>query len=396
MIHPYSTVKNYLKSCLTCKRVNARPVKLNQNAYREFRTNPPCEPYKFIYIDYIGPFKIRINGVLNKCWLLAITCLWSRAVNLKICSDFSVKTFLREFQIHIFEHGLPARVTSDLGSQLVAGANLISDHLNSVESRNYLAEHGIQKVSFEQYFKGDSSLGSLVESCVKLVKRLIYGSIKRNVLSSEDFKFTVAQTINLVNKRVIAYSEALRDEDGRDLPAPITPEILVTGRELTSPNVIPALELGDEEWVPSSSTLSQSFSKLRKIRTNLVHLYNKEFLKTLSVQATNKIDRFKPVPHGGITVGDVVLLKEPHMKAPDYPMAVVRECITNSLGEVTDIVAKKGRSNEIVKRHVTSVIPLLKGPNINSSSGQQNANTLSSRPVRAAAVRSRHLTQTML
>ena len=41
-------------------------------------------------------------------------------------------------------------------------------------------------------------------------------------------------------------------------------------------------------------------------------------------------------------------------------MAIVTKVFTNSRDEVTDVVAKKGRTREIVKRHVTSVIPLLR------------------------------------
>lgn len=96
--------------------------------------------------------------------------------------------------------GCPPGVVSDLSTQLVAGANLISNHLKSVEYKNYLTEHGIDKITHEQYFKGDSSLGSLLEICAKLTKRLIYGAIKTNIMSFQDFEFVITQNINLVNK----------------------------------------------------------------------------------------------------------------------------------------------------------------------------------------------------
>ena len=70
--------------------------------------------------------------------------------------------------------------------------------------------------------------GSLVEVCVKLVKRLIYGSIRNNVPSYFDFDFLVCQVVYLVNRRPIAFKEALRDNDA-EVPDPITPELLIRG-----------------------------------------------------------------------------------------------------------------------------------------------------------------------
>ena len=56
--HVFSSVKNVLKDCIICRRFNNRAVKLNQNSYRDFRTNPPSYPFRYIFIDYLGPFTI--------------------------------------------------------------------------------------------------------------------------------------------------------------------------------------------------------------------------------------------------------------------------------------------------------------------------------------------------
>ena len=37
----FSTVSAILKQCITCRRLNERPLKLNQSSYRDFRTDPP-------------------------------------------------------------------------------------------------------------------------------------------------------------------------------------------------------------------------------------------------------------------------------------------------------------------------------------------------------------------
>ena len=203
MSKPFSTVKRCLKNCVHCRRFNNRTVKLNQNSYREFCTDPPHIPFSNIFVDHIGPITVKKDNNKVKIWILCITCTWTRAVNLKICHDLSVKEFLRSFQLHCYEYGLPQLCISDLGSQLTAGANVIEDFLADPETQCYFERHNIKPLTFQQYFKGCSELGSLVEICVKLSKRLIFGSIKNTILDYFDFEFLVAYVVHLTNRRPI-------------------------------------------------------------------------------------------------------------------------------------------------------------------------------------------------
>ena len=187
----FSTVNKILKNCVICKRLNERTIKLNQNSYRLERLDPINIPFSQIYVDYIGPFYVYENKIKIKKWLLCLTCMWSRSINLKICDSLSVDDFLRAFQLHTFEFGLPQYCFSDMGTQLIKGGNIIQNFLNDSETNSYLNKTGIKPTQFEQYYKGHSELGSLVESCVKIVKKLIFGSIKKNVLSAKDFNFLI-------------------------------------------------------------------------------------------------------------------------------------------------------------------------------------------------------------
>ena len=87
-------VKKVLKECVVCRRLNGRTVNLNQSPYREERVKPPEIAFRNIYVDHLGPFYTKIGNAKTKCWLLCITCTWSRAVNLKVCVDLTVSEFL--------------------------------------------------------------------------------------------------------------------------------------------------------------------------------------------------------------------------------------------------------------------------------------------------------------
>jgi len=360
--HVFSTVKRVLKDCVHCRRFNARTIKLNQSSYKEWRVSPVNTVFGYVFVDHIGPFYLNLCCKKVKIWLLCLTCLWTRAVNLKICMDLSTKSFLNAFQMHICEYGLPTKVFSDLGSQLVAGGNIVTDFLKDVETQTFLHENGVKYEGFEHYFKGNSSLGSLVEVCVKFVKRLIFGSIRNCVLDYPQFELVLAQIKQLVNSRPIAFKEALRD-DQEELPTPISPELLLMGRELVTCNVIPQIQPDpDDEWSYENYgkvSIRAEYEKMKKVRARVVKIYNEEFLGNLIYQAVDSSDRYKPVKHESVKVGDIILLQEPNMKSSHYPKAIVREVVTNCNDEVTGVIAMKGTTRETVKRHVSSIILLL-------------------------------------
>ena len=87
-------------------------------------------------MDYLGPFFVIKESSKEKVkvWILCFTCMWSRAVNLKICDDLSVQECLRAFQLHCFDYGLPNYCVSDMGSQLTAAANKITDFLSNPQT----------------------------------------------------------------------------------------------------------------------------------------------------------------------------------------------------------------------------------------------------------------------
>ena len=383
LLHGYSTVRRVLKQCVLCRRFNSRTVKLNQNSYRDFRSNPPRIPYRSCFVDFFGYYKVKTNGDTVKVYVLCITCLFTRAINLKVCKDLTVDSFMRALQLHVFEFGVPETIYSDLGSQIVAGGNLVSSFLNDENVREYFASHKMKSLSFQQYPKGCNKLGSLVESCVKIVKRLIHGSIRNNILTLSEFEFVVAETVHLANKRPIAFKESLRDNSVSDeIPSPITPELLLHGYDLPSLNLVPNLQpISDlhDEWSPNSDlvgSIRAESAKLCRIRKSLIEKYNEEFLVTLVKQSVNEKDRFKPYSHKPLRVGDIVLLKELHTKPANYPMAIIKDIHLNDLDEITEVTVRKGTSREIIRRHVTAVVPYLSCNDVSTDIGSSEEATV--------------------
>ena len=360
----YSMVKNTIKNCAICTRRHGRTVKLNQNAYRELRIDPGPVPFNNIYLDFMGPFMVKdfYSKKNQKVWVLVVTCMWSRAVNLKLVHNLSTREFLRAFQLHIYEYGVPRTCISDLGSQLTAGANIIKAQFNDVQSQEYLRQYNIQQVDFHHYDKGNSSMGSLVERLIKITKDLLYSSMRSRVLNLHDFESLLAQVKHLLNKRPIAFKDTVRVSPADEEIEPVSPELLIYGRELPTLNL--QFHHRDPDWQSpnpkDSEQINKQLKKYIETKNMLNQLYNEEFIQKLLDQSVDKQNRYSSTFHNQVNVGDTVLLKDEYVKANQYPMGRILRVTCNDLDEVTGAEIKKGKTGEVVKRHITSVIPLLK------------------------------------
>ena len=74
----------------------------------------------------------------KKVWILAITCLYTRGINLKICMSANVKDFIRAIQLHVYQYGIFETCMSDSGSQIVSGTGTIQEYLSDEETKQYL------------------------------------------------------------------------------------------------------------------------------------------------------------------------------------------------------------------------------------------------------------------
>ena len=362
IVNGFVVTRKVIRECLDCRRTNNRSIKLNQNSYKDYRAEPEAIPYRNIAVDHCGPFTVADdNKTQRKVYLLVITCLWSRSVNILLCDHIDKESFLRALQIHIFEHGYPSLILSDNGSPIVHGSKDVIRYLDDPQTRQFLDERNIKKLEFHPYPAGASHLGGLVESLIKQIKLIIRKTIRNNILPWRDFEFLMHKTKMLVNKRPIAFQNSLNklDDDVESLIA-ITPEMVVKGRDIPCLNVLQPVHEDemDTDNTADVNTIRQRHKKLTKLRTRLETLYQSEFLKNLVDQATDRKGRYKKVTHDQVKVGDLVSIVTKNCKPYDYPMALVTAIEKNSLGEVVAADARKA-NKEIVRRHANDIIPLL-------------------------------------
>ncbi|XP_068224565.1 uncharacterized protein [Palaemon carinicauda] len=365
LLKGFSTVKKVVNECYHCKRFNSRPVKVNANDYREWNVNPIKRFFSVCFIDYFGPYFTRYGSDKVKTYGVIFKCIWSRMINVEIVTSADSKGFLLAFQNHVYNYGLPNKVFSDSGSNLGGAFTWIEECLKASEVQEFFNQRGVDVTEFSQYPCGslNRGIGGIIESGVGLVRKLIQGAIHNNILDFLEFSHVIKQCICYANKKPISELGALREQNVNDDFQVLSPEFLKFGYDTQVMECIyHEGQLDDYD----SSNLGKDFRRLIHIKEKLRNSYHNEFLFGLQDQATKYRGKYYPREHVKISKGDIVLIKDSMVKAPNYPLARVLDVIYNSLGEAVQVQLVKGNKS-VVFRDISSVILLVKGDGLSDS-----------------------------
>ena len=157
----------------------------------------------------------------------------------------------------------------------------------------------------------------------------------------------------------------------------------------------------DPNFDVSNDSIRSNLQKLLKVKNNLTKIYHEQFLAQLASQALDRGDRYKPVSHDPLKKGDLVFIKDSFSKPHTYPLGKVMKVYHNINNEVTNLEVLKGKSGEITKRHISSVIPFLKVDDSSDADSPEFPEMfpscpLADRPQRLAAQSSRQKTRDIL
>lgn len=296
LLKAYSAVKRVLNECYHCRRFNARPIKVNANDYKEWNINPEKRFFSHCFVDYFGPYFTRYGSEKVKTYGVIFKCVWSKMINVEIVTCADASNFLIAFQNHVYAYGLPTKLFSDSGSNLAKAFAWIRESLDSVEVKAYLDQTGVKVCTFEQYPRGslNRGIGGIIESGVALVRKLIQGSIRNNILDFQQFSHVIKQCICYANKKPLSI-ESLRGENPDDQFQIFSPEFLKFGYETAVLEVNGGNE--SDDWMFEDLEVKEEMKKMLEVKERLRNSYHSEFLYGLLNQATKEKDKYVPVLH---------------------------------------------------------------------------------------------------
>ena len=117
--------RRIVKSCVACKKYDKKRESQRMGHLSE-RLLERVRPFQVTGLDLMGPLRVGVGAGRKKHavkhWAAVYACLSTGAVAVWLLEDYSADAFLQGHTSHISVYGQPSSITTDQGSQIVAGA----------------------------------------------------------------------------------------------------------------------------------------------------------------------------------------------------------------------------------------------------------------------------------
>ena len=234
--------KSITKTCIRCRFLHKAKVE-QKMAGLPPNVQLPCPPFSNIGIDLCGP--IIVHSMTNKratlkVWNVIFVCLNTKAVTMYLAPGYSTEHFMLAYNSHTSDHGLPNKVHSDKGSQLVAaGKEVTNFKWDAIAKRA-----STQGTNWIFAPAGGQWRNGAVEIFVKKFKKsfeVLYGKTHMNYA---ELACAVKRIANVLNDRPLSVQKSHSEYPDVDFLTPLTPNTIITGR---SGSVAPVEREGGDE-----------------------------------------------------------------------------------------------------------------------------------------------------
>ena len=184
-------------------------------------------------LDFAGP--VEVGGEVQrrikmKCWILVYVDQASWAVCILLTSGYSTQDFLTRHAEYCARKGIPRRILSDKGSQLVAGSKVVAK--KDLAAKEYDWDRVTQqniKTTWE-FVPAGCQWRNQTEAMVKVLKTALNHALPAGkVLTFSKMVTLLARIAFSVNSRPLALAHTSTTSQQEDDMMPLTPNQLLLG-----------------------------------------------------------------------------------------------------------------------------------------------------------------------
>ena len=222
LVQGRSKVRTVLNKCTLCRKFEAKPLMMMPSApLPDFRVTC-CDPFTNIGIDHLGPLHVYPTPstgekVLQKVYVVMITCANSRAIHLELVPDTSCASLINCLKRFFSRRGCPALVVSDNAKCFVA-----------VELKRFLRLKGIE---WKYILEVSPWWGGFYERMIKTVKRALKKVLGKSNVTFDELMTIIIEIEAVVNSRPLCY---LYSDEANEV---LTPSHLLSGKRLLTSRI---------------------------------------------------------------------------------------------------------------------------------------------------------------
>ena len=308
--------KIVVRNCYECR---IRNKKLESQVMAPIKGSriPPTPVFYSTAIDLFGPLEIRDTvkrRTTKKVWGVIFVCTSTSAIHLEVTEDYSCDSFLLCLRRFANLRGIPARVQSDPGTQLMAAASELGkwDFSKIREWPEGYSTEWVKTPTDSQHFNGAA------EAMIKVTKKQLSANLKERTFTKGEMDTLLSNITHLVNSRPLMKKAGECPLSG----GPITPLHLIGGRATID---LPRVNMDSEPRLTK---------RLKFIEQTTHEFWSKWFTQVFH----SLVPSYKwRTESRNVKQGDVVLLKESNQLKGEYRLAKVSKAEPGEDGKVRRI-----------------------------------------------------------
>ena len=196
----------------------------------------PSPPFSHVGVDLCGP--LTVHSMTNKratlkVWNVIFVCLNTKAVTMYLAPGYSTDDFMLAYNSHTSDHGLPSKVHSDKGSQLVAAEK----ELLNVDWDLIAKTSSASGTTWDFAPAGAQWRNGAVEIFVKKFKKSFSLLYAKTRLNFAEMSCAIKRIANVLNDRPLSVQKSCLAYPDADFLSPLTPNMMVTGRSGRRPPI---------------------------------------------------------------------------------------------------------------------------------------------------------------
>lgn len=285
-----ATVKSAIKNCYRCRWLRSRPMRPREGPIPNFRLpkfGSRTGLFRVTAIDCAGPLYVSQGPKKSplKRYLLILTCVVYRAINIQVLEDLSTDAFMMAMTRFFNAHARPEEIVSDNGSNF-RKANVIFKELLDKLKDSYLRTKFPTirwrfGPAYAPYYTG------IVERMVQKAKKAIDAILAGARFSEQQLLTATTIAANFINNYPLTYELSDAGE-----PLALTPNDFLHGRQLC--DISPG--------IPADWKYGQRFKYLEQV----MDMYWERFFD----EVVPELHKFHKTPADGdnLAEGDIVIL----------------------------------------------------------------------------------------
>ncbi|KAF4514212.1 UNVERIFIED_CONTAM: hypothetical protein B566_EDAN019445, partial [Ephemera danica] len=328
IINGGAAVKRVLRSCFTCRRLNAPKGSQLMAPLPAFRVNPGWYPFTNVGLDYFGPMFVKRGRGSEKRYGCLFTCLQSRAVHIEVAHSLTTDSFMLALSRFIARRGKPTIVCSDNGSNFVAADRELKEcvqNLNAESTIDKLVDKGID---WRFNPPSASHRGGVWERLIRSTRRILNVICREQRMDDE-----MLLTLMIESERILNNRPLIPASSGDTTKVALTPNDLLILR--TSDTVEPGVNLRQlytRRWMQTHQLVSTFWKR-----------WSGDYVQSL--QSRQKWLRKQK----NLSEGDIVLVVSEGLSRSQWPLGIVQKCETGGDGLVRTVELNRPVSFDLIK-----------------------------------------------